>query len=78
MKIIVATVGSRGDVQPYINLCQGLIAAGHKTILATNPTLCGLAEAHGVRTAPVGQPVDMGAEGARLKMAGSSTTCGSA
>lgn len=70
MKIIVATVGSRGDVQPYINLCQGLIAAGHKTILATNPTLCGLAEAHGVRTAPVGQPVDMGAEGARL-MAGS-------
>lgn len=66
MKIIVATIGSRGDVQPYINLCQGLQAAGHQAVLATNPTLCGLAEAHGVTAVPVGRPVDMGAEAARL------------
>ena len=26
MKIVVATIGSRGDVQPYINLAQGLPA----------------------------------------------------
>jgi UDP:flavonoid glycosyltransferase YjiC (YdhE family) len=66
MKIIVATIGSRGDVQPYINLCQGLKAAGHEVTLATNPTLCPLAAAHGVHSAPVGPAVDMGAVGARL------------
>ncbi len=34
-KIVVATIGSRGDVQPYINLCQGLRDAGHDVVLAT-------------------------------------------
>lgn len=66
MKIIVATIGSRGDVQPYINLCQGLQEAGHSVTLATNPTLCPLAAAHGVNSAPVGPAVDMGEAGARL------------
>jgi len=66
MKIIVATIGSRGDVQPYISLCQGLLQAGHDVTLATNPTLCPLASEHGVPAAPVGPPVDMGEAGARL------------
>jgi sterol 3beta-glucosyltransferase len=66
MKIVVATIGSRGDVQPYINLCQGLQAAGIDVTLATNPTLCALAESHGVKPAPVGPAVDMGEVGARL------------
>jgi sterol 3beta-glucosyltransferase len=70
MKIIVATIGSRGDVQPYINLCQGLQKAGHEVTLSTNPTLCPLGASHGVKVVPVGPAVDMGAEGARL-MAGS-------
>ena len=66
MRIVVATIGSRGDVQPYINLCQGLQEAGHDVILSTNPTLCSLADSHGVKSAPVGSAVDMGMEGARL------------
>jgi sterol 3beta-glucosyltransferase len=66
MRIIVATIGSRGDVQPYINLCQGLLDAGHAVVLATNPTLLSLAAAHGVPAVPVGPPVDMGEAGARL------------
>ena len=53
MKIVVATIGSRGDVQPYINLCQGLQEAGHDVTLATNPTLCPLAGLHGVKSIPV-------------------------
>jgi UDP:flavonoid glycosyltransferase YjiC (YdhE family) len=69
LKIIVATIGSRGDVQPYVNLCQGLQDAGHDVILATNPTLCPLAVSHGVKSAPVGPAVDMGTEGARLMAA---------
>jgi len=66
MKIIVPAIGSRGDVQPYINLCQGLQEAGHDVVLATNPTLVSLAGSHGVKCVPVGPPVDMGVEGARL------------
>ena len=66
MKIIITTIGSRGDVQPYINLAQGLRDAGHSVILATNPTLCQLIEQHGVQAAPVGLAVDMGAEAERL------------
>jgi sterol 3beta-glucosyltransferase len=66
MRIVVATIGSRGDVQPYINLCQGLRDAGHDVVLATNPTLCPLAASHGLRPVPVGLAVDMGEAGARL------------
>jgi len=66
MKIVVATIGSRGDVQPYINLCLGLQKAGHDVRLATNPTLCGLVESYGLTCIPIGPPVDMGIEGARL------------
>ena len=66
MRIVVTTIGSRGDVQPYINLSQGLQAAGHDVTLATNPTLCPLVEQHGVKARPVGRAVDMGAEGALL------------
>lgn len=66
MNIVIATIGSRGDVQPYINLAQGLIAAGHNVHLASNPTLSSLVESHGVPFLPVGHPVDMGMEGARL------------
>lgn len=66
MKIIVPAIGSRGDVQPYIALCQGLKRAGHRAILATNPTLLSLAKSYNVDSVPVGPPVDMGAEGARI------------
>ncbi|MBN1813183.1 MAG: glycosyltransferase family 1 protein [Anaerolineae bacterium] len=66
MKIIVPAIGSRGDVQPYIALCQGLQQAGHEAVLATNPTMRALVERYDVSCAPVGPPVDMGLEGARL------------
>lgn len=66
MKIVVPAIGSRGDVQPYIALCQGLQRAGHQTILATNPTLCALVGSYGVTSAAVGPPVDMGLEAAKL------------
>src|SRR5512133_1134494 len=66
MKIVVNALGSRGDVQPYINLCQGLQAAGHAVTLATNPTLIPLAQAHQIPCAPIGPAVDMGEVGAQL------------
>jgi len=30
------TIGSRGDVQPYIALCKGLQAEGHHTRIASH------------------------------------------
>ncbi len=36
MKITCLTIGSRGDVQPYIALCKGLQAEGHTTRIATH------------------------------------------
>jgi hypothetical protein len=35
-KITCLTIGSRGDVQPYIALCQGLIEKGHACTIATH------------------------------------------
>ena len=36
MRITCLTIGSRGDVQPYIALCKGLQAEGHTTKIATH------------------------------------------
>ena len=38
MRITIITIGSYGDVQPYIALGLGLQAAGHKVCLATHAT----------------------------------------
>jgi hypothetical protein len=36
MRITCLTIGSRGDVQPYIALCKGLQAEGHIARIATH------------------------------------------
>lgn len=36
MRITCLTIGSRGDVQPYIALCKGLKAEGHTCTIATH------------------------------------------
>lgn len=36
MNITCLTIGSRGDVQPYIALCKGLRAEGHTCTIATH------------------------------------------
>jgi len=36
MHITCLTIGSRGDVQPYVALAKGLIADGHKVRIATH------------------------------------------
>ncbi len=35
MKIFIVTIGSRGDVQPYVALGQGLKKAGHSVTICT-------------------------------------------
>jgi sterol 3beta-glucosyltransferase len=48
MRIAMITIGSRGDVQPYIALGQGLIKAGHTVRLATHQDFEVLVKSYGL------------------------------
>ena len=48
MRIAIITIGSRGDVQPYIALGQGLIKAGHTVRLATHKDFEVFVKSHGL------------------------------
>ncbi|KAK7757541.1 Sterol 3-beta-glucosyltransferase [Diatrype stigma] len=60
MKVTCLTIGSRGDVQPYIALCKGLMAEGHKPRIATHAEFKSWIEGHGIEFAPVeGDPAEL-------------------
>ncbi|KAI0164561.1 glycosyltransferase family 1 protein [Xylariaceae sp. FL1272] len=60
MKITCLTIGSRGDVQPYIALCKGLLADGHRPRIVTHGEFRGWVEGHGIEFAPVaGDPGEL-------------------
>ena len=48
MKIFLSTMGTRGDIQPFIALGQGLQAAGHQVALCTAEGYRSFVEEHGV------------------------------
>ncbi|CAE6515254.1 unnamed protein product [Rhizoctonia solani] len=54
MHFTCLTIGSRGDVQPYIALCKGLQADGHKVRIATHKEFQSWVEGHGIEFALVG------------------------
>ncbi|SEG91722.1 sterol 3beta-glucosyltransferase [Nonomuraea solani] len=53
MKPLLITVGSRGDVQPYLALAKGLLAAGHQPVVAAPRRFQPLAAAHGIDCVPL-------------------------
>ncbi|GAB4212071.1 MAG: glycosyltransferase [Roseiflexaceae bacterium] len=53
MHILILTLGSRGDVQPYIALGMGLRAAGYDVTLSSEARFAGFVEQHGLRFAPL-------------------------
>lgn len=60
MNITCLTIGSRGDVQPYIALCKGFIAQGHHAKIATHKEFGPWVERHGIEFAEVeGDPADL-------------------
>lgn len=60
LRITCLTIGSRGDVQPYIALCKGLIAEGHKPRIATHSEFKDWVESYGIEFAPVaGDPAEL-------------------
>ncbi|GAA5991543.1 hypothetical protein JCM10908_005753 [Rhodotorula pacifica] len=54
LRFTCLTIGSRGDVQPYIALCKGLMAQGHHCKIASHAEYKKWVEGHGIDFAPVG------------------------
>ncbi|KAL8900563.1 MAG: hypothetical protein Q9192_001007 [Flavoplaca navasiana] len=60
LRITCLTIGSRGDVQPYIALCKGLLDEGHKPRIATHREFEPWVRKHGIDFAPVeGDPAEL-------------------
>ena len=49
MKLFILTLGSRGDVQPYVALGKGLILAGHEVTICTSSSFEGFITENGVQ-----------------------------
>ncbi|KAI9889028.1 MAG: Sterol 3-beta-glucosyltransferase [Vezdaea aestivalis] len=60
LRITCLTIGSRGDVQPYIALCKGFLREGHKPKIATHAEFEPWIRRHGIGFAPVdGDPAEL-------------------
>ncbi|WP_426127660.1 glycosyltransferase [Pararhizobium sp. PWRC1-1] len=53
MKVAIHTLGTRGDVQPYIALALGLIERGHRVQLAAPDQFESMVRTHGIAFAPL-------------------------
>jgi sterol 3beta-glucosyltransferase len=67
MRILIPTIGTRGDVQPFIALAHGLIQAGHEVRLASHPAMKSLVESHTVAFTPIGPDIDFAKEVAAIR-----------
>ncbi|MEJ2708198.1 MAG: glycosyltransferase [Anaerolineales bacterium] len=76
MKFFIPTIGSRGDVQPFIALAQGLMRAGHKVTLASHPSMKSLVESHGVTFLPIGPDIDLASKVATIRQGSRNTAAG--
>lgn len=54
MKIICLTIGSRGDVQPYLALCKGLQKQGHECIIVSHAEYEDWVAKYGIAFRPAG------------------------
>lgn len=60
LRVTCLTIGSRGDVQPYIALCKGLLDEGHRPKIATHAEFEPWVRKHGIDFAPVeGDPAEL-------------------
>ncbi len=53
MRLVLATIGTHGDVCPLIALGQSLCSAGHKVTFVSSQDMQTLVESHGLRFEPV-------------------------
>lgn len=76
MKILIPTIGSRGDVQPFIALAQGLIKAGHQPTLATHPQMRIMVESYGIHVQPIGPDINLAERVALIRQQARNTVVG--
>ena len=67
MKINISTIGTRGDIQPYIALSLGLIKHGHQVTLMSHPGFSELVSAYGIPFASMGPDIDLGKVAAEIR-----------
>lgn len=66
-KIAMFTMGTRGDVQPYIFLSKELIKNGYDVTLGSHPCWRSLVEASDIPFAPIGPDIDIEQEAAIIR-----------
>ena len=66
-KIAMFTMGTRGDVQPYIYLSKELIKNGYDVILGTHPCWKKLVEDAGIHFEPIGPDINIEKEAAAIR-----------
>lgn len=66
-KIAMFTMGTRGDVQPYIYLSKQLIKNNHEVTLGSHPCWRKLIEGSGIRFEPIGPEIDIEKEAAAIR-----------
>lgn len=76
MKIVIPTIGSRGDVQPFIALGQGMFQAGHNVTLASHPMMEPLVQSHGLSFQPIGPDINLAKEVENIRQRSRSTAAG--
>jgi UDP:flavonoid glycosyltransferase YjiC (YdhE family) len=59
MKIALTTIGSRGDIQPFIALGIELQKHGHSTVILTHPWAEQVVNFYGLKHIPVGDDIDI-------------------
>ena len=57
LRVVLAAIGSRGDVQPMLALAQTLVARGHRPVIASPPNFEGWVRHLGFDFAPLGVDV---------------------
>ena len=67
MKTVIFTMGTRGDVQPYIYLARALKKNGHDVKLGSHPCWKKLIEDAGVSFLPIGPDIDIEQEAAIIR-----------
>jgi UDP:flavonoid glycosyltransferase YjiC (YdhE family) len=58
VRVLIATFGSLGDLNPYLALARGLAERGHEPILATHAYYRGIVESEGFELRPVRPDAD--------------------
>lgn len=66
-KVAMFTMGTRGDVQPYIFLSKELIKNGYAVTLGSHPCWKNLIEDAGICFAPIGPDIDIEKEAAKIR-----------